>query len=116
MAKITNYAIRRSRDGTSKVLLEITGERDLMLCRNTGNFYYVIPRCTVPSVLDEEKAKKFIGTVAKGQMKKLFVEQYEIVNWKTREVYSFTYSFGFKPSSMKEVIGITPISLADIQY
>lgn len=115
MVKVTNYAVQKSRDGTNKVFLEVTGEKEFLSCKYTGKFLYVIPRCIVPSVLDEQRAKKLIGTIATGQIKKLFVEPYEVVHWPSNNVYSLMYKFGFKPNSMKEIIGITPVNSADIQ-
>jgi hypothetical protein len=114
MNKVTNYAVLKSKDGTTKVFLEITGDKELLLCKNTNRFLDVLPRCIVPSVLNEQNAMKSVGKPAAGQIKKVFVQPYEVVHLPKNEIYCFSWSFGFMPYSLKKVIGITPVVGSDI--
>jgi hypothetical protein len=115
MAKVTNYAVQNNKDGTGKVFLEITGEQELLLCNYKNRLVDVVPKCIVPSVLDEPKALKLIGKPATGLIKKVLVQPYEVVHLPKREIYCFSFSFGFMPYKLKQVIGITPVKSTDIQ-
>ncbi len=114
MHRFTNYSIRRVRDGTVTVYLEIKSEQFLVQCKYSEEFFYVIPRCITPTYLKEESAAKYVGRQAKGEIRRIMVEPYEVVCFKRKKVYSIAVCFGFKPFNKDSLLGITQVNSSDI--
>ena len=53
MVKVTNYAVRERKDGTTFIALEITGGLEIQQSQTTGNFYATVKKCSIPSTFDE---------------------------------------------------------------
>ncbi len=114
MEKVTNYAVLRNKSSPPVIYVEVTGSEDLLLCNYTGLFVRVRPRCIVPTVVDEFRAKDMLETKPKGTVLRVFGEPYEVVHWNTRRIYCFSYRFGFKVQKTGEILGVTPLQSADI--
>lgn len=114
MNQFTNYAIRRIRDGTETVFLEMKFEKFLVQCVDSEDLVDVIPRCIVPTCLKLVDVPRFIGKSARGEFHRVMVPPYEVFCFRRKKVYHFSVCFGFKPYNKNKVIGITQISSTDI--
>ena len=62
MVKISNYALRKNKEGKHFLALELQGEVELIQSTQTGRFYATAKRCSISSTFTEEEAKTLIGT------------------------------------------------------
>jgi hypothetical protein len=57
MVTVSNYALRVRKDGSTFVVLELTGGLEIIQSSNTGKHYATVRKCTIPSTFSEEVAK-----------------------------------------------------------
>lgn len=105
MVTITNYFERQRKDGSSFVVLEITGGVELIQSSTTRNFYATVRKCTIPSTFSAEIASKMVGAQLPGSVVKVEVEPYEFVNKRTGEVLQLQHSYSYKPDKGLRLMG-----------
>lgn len=110
MVTITNYLERQRKDGTSFIVLEITGGIELVQSTNSGNFYATVRKCSIPSTFDASIAKKLIGSEIPGQIVRVQVDPYEYINKRTGEVMQLQHSYAYRPEGSMELIGHTQVT------
>ena len=109
MVQITNYLERQRKDGSSFIVLEITGGVELVQSTNSGGFYATVRKCTIPSTFDASVAQKLIGSEIPGQIVRVPVDPYEYINKRTGEVMQLQHSYAYRPEGSMDLIGQTPV-------
>jgi hypothetical protein len=110
MVTVTNFLERQRKDGSSFVVLEITGGLELVQSSSSGNFYATIRKCTIPSTFSVEIAKTLIGTQISGDIVRVEVPAYEYVNKRTGEIMTLQHGYSYRPEGSMELIGQTQVS------
>lgn len=115
MVTVSNYMERMRKDGSSFIVLEITGGVELVQSTNTGNFYATVRKCTIPSTFDENVAKGLIGSQLPGDIVRVNVPAYEYINKRTGEIMTLQHGYSFQPEGSMSLIGqarITDMEMA----
>ncbi len=110
MVTVTNYLERLRKDGSSFVVLEISGGLELVQSSTSGNFYATMRKCTIPSTFSADIAKTIVGQQIPGEIVRVNVDPYEYVNKRTGEVMRLQHSYAYRPVGSLELIGQTPVS------
>ncbi len=110
MVTISNYAIRKRKDGTEFISLELTGNVELIQSNNTGKFYASVRKCSIPSTFGKEVAESLLGSKIPGSIVKVLVDPYEFKNPRTGEVMQLQHSYAYQAEGSNEVIGHTRVS------
>ena len=105
MVTVTGFMERHRKDGSSFIVLEITGGLELIQSSNTGNFYATVRKCTIPSTFDENVAKGLIGSQISGDIVRVNVPAYEYINKRTGEIMSLNHGFSYQPEGSMSLIG-----------
>jgi hypothetical protein len=105
MVTVTNFLERQRKDGSSFVVLEITGGLELVQSSSTGNFYATVRKCTIPSTFSIEIAKGMIGTQISGEIVRVEVPPYEYVNKLSGEIMTLQHGYSFRPEGSFSLIG-----------
>lgn len=95
MVTVTGFKARKNAEGESFIVLELSGDLELVQSSETGKFYAVVRKCTIPSSFTEEEAKMHIGKQLHGRIERIEVEAYERVNEKTGEVETYTHGYSY---------------------
>jgi hypothetical protein len=103
MVKVTNYAIRSTKDGKPFVSLELTSGLELVQSQETGRFYATVRKCFIPTTFDETVARTMIGTTLEGTLVRIEVAPYDFNNPDTGEVMKLNYSWGYLPEGAKQM-------------
>ena len=74
MVTVTNFMERQKKDGSTFIVLEITGGAELVQSQNTGRFYATVRKCSMPFTGNAEVAKTLIGQKVEGDIVKVIVE------------------------------------------
>jgi hypothetical protein len=93
MVTITNV-IERESDKGSFVLLELSGDVEMVQSQNTLRFYATVRKCTVSTTLDLQAAKACIGKQLPGTIVRVQSEPYEYTNESTGEVMLLSHRLG----------------------
>ena len=110
MVTITNYLERQRKDGSSFVVLEVSGGLELIQSRTTGNFYATVRKCNIPCTFTAEVAKTLIGSQMPGQVVRVQVEAYDYINIRTGEVMQLQHSYAYRPEGSMELLGESKIN------
>ena len=105
MVTVTNYMERLRKDGSSFIVLEITGGLELIQSSTSGNFYATVRKCTIPSTFDENVAKGLIGSQIPGDIVRVNVPPYEYINKRTGEVMTLQHGYSYQPEGSMSLIG-----------
>jgi hypothetical protein len=105
MVKVTGYVIRKRKDGTNFVSLEISGGLELVQSQTTGKFYATLRKCTIPSTFDENIARMMVGSEMPGDVVRTQSDPYEYVNPRTGEVMLLHHTYAYRPVGSMELIG-----------
>lgn len=109
MVTVTNCLERQKKDGTSFIVLEITGGVELIQSNTSGNFYATVRTCTIPFTGNETVAKTLIGQRIEGDIVKVIVEPYEFTNKRTGEVLMLQHSYAYRPKGSEDLVGHTNV-------
>ena len=115
MVTVTNYAIRKSKDGENFIALELTGSLELVQSSQTGKFYATVRKCSIPSTFDEAIAKLMIGSKIDGDILRVPCDTYEYTVKRTGEVVSLAYTYAYQPAGSKALIGSGQVEIQDNQ-
>lgn len=110
MVTVTGFMERKRKDGSSFIVLEITGGVELVQSSNTGNFYATVRKCSIPSTFDENVAKGLIGSQIPGDIVRVSVDPYNYVNKRTGQIMQLQHSYAYRPEGSLELIGQTQIN------
>jgi len=102
MVTITNVIQKESERGPF-VVLELTGDLEMVQSQNTLRFYATARKCTVPSTFDLQKAKACIGKQVPGTIQRVQSEPYEYTNESTGEVLQLAHRWEYVPEGAKVV-------------
>jgi hypothetical protein len=105
MVTVSNFMERQRKDGSSFVVLEITGGLELVQSSSTGSFYATVRKCIIPSTFSAEIAKNMIGTQISGDIVRVEVPAYEYVNKRTGEVMTLYHGYSYQPEGSLNLIG-----------
>jgi len=109
MVSVTSYALRMRKDGSTFVVLELTGGLEIIQSSNTGKHYATVRKCTIPSTFSEEVAKIMVGESIPGNIVKEEVDPYEYKNQRTGEIMLLNHSYAFQPEGATNTIGQTKV-------
>jgi hypothetical protein len=96
MVKI-NSVLQRQGEKGEFVVLELTGDFEMVQSQNTGRFYATVRKCSIPCTLGLEEAKAFIGKEMPGAIQKLECEPYEYTVESTGEVITLNHRWEYLP-------------------
>lgn len=97
MVRIIGYQQRENEDGTSFFVLELQGGIEMLLSKETGQFYATAKKAYVTSTFDETTCKALIGSEIPGSISKKEVEPYTYVVKETGEELMLTHRWVFIP-------------------
>lgn len=109
MVTITNILHRTRKDGTSFIVLEITGSVELVQSQTTGRFYATVRKCNIPCTFDESIAERMIGQTVEGTIERVHVAPYEFLNKRTGEVLTLQHGYAYRPKGAVQTIGETRV-------
>jgi hypothetical protein len=109
MVSVTSYALRMRKDGSTFVVLELTGGLEIIQSSNTGKHYATVRKCTIPSTFSEEIAKTMVGQSLPGKIVKEEVDPYEYKNQRTGEIMLLNHSYAFQAEGASTTIGQTKV-------
>ena len=115
MVRIVNYKQRQSEDGKEFFVLEITSGIEMVMSRETGQFYATAKRAYIASTFDEETCKALIGTEMPGNVSKIDCEPYEYTIKDTGEIITLTHKYMYLPEVTSATKDTEPIEVkADV--
>jgi hypothetical protein len=91
MVTITDYQVQKDADGKTKIYLHLSGELVPQVSSTSGKTYLRPLKTKVFAAIDEEHAEQLIGVDINGCIKRVEVEPYEVVNYRTGEIQVFNY-------------------------
>ena len=97
MITVTDFAIRKSRDGREFIALILQGGLSLVQSKQTGNYYATVKKCSIPSTFDEKTAKAMVGEKVPGSVQKKPCEPYTFVAKETGEIVALDYRWVYVP-------------------
>ncbi|WP_273216153.1 hypothetical protein [Runella zeae] len=98
MLTVTNYALRKSQEGNSYFVLELTSdEPEMVLSRATNRYYITARKCYMSSTLNEAICKKMVGKEFVGSIIKVACEPYEFTVPETGEVITREHRYEYSP-------------------
>lgn len=107
MVTITGYHLRKSVDEKEFIVLELTGEVEMIQSSTTGQFYATAKKCTMPCTFTEELAKTLIGKTIKGRIDRVQVQPYEYTVKDTGETLTLTHSYVYVPEERAKLVPMT---------
>jgi hypothetical protein len=105
MVTVTGFMERQRKDGSSFIVLEISGSLELIQSSTSGNFYATVRKCSIPSTFDENVAKGLIGSQIPGDIVRVNVPAYEYINKRTGEVMSLQHAYSYQPEGSMSLMG-----------
>lgn len=109
MVLVSGFEIKKKEDGTSFLLLELSGSLELVQSAASGKFYATVRKCKIPSTFDSEMAKLMVGKQLEGDIVRVQSEPYNYTNKQTGEVMLLTHSYAYRPKGAVELIGNTQV-------
>ena len=109
MVQITNALERVKKDGSSFVVLEISGSAELVLSQTTQKWYVTLRKCTIPFTGTIDVARMLIGQKIDGEIVKVIVPPYEFTNPRTGEVLQLQHSYAYRPKDSQDLVGHTKV-------
>ena len=97
MVRIIDYQQRKNEDSTSFFVLELQGGVEMLLSKETSQFYATAKKAYVTSTFDEATCKTLIGSEIPGSIEKKEVEPYTYVVKETGEELILTHRWVFVP-------------------
>ena len=110
MVKVSSYATRMRKDGTSFITLELTGGLELIKSSSTGKMYATVRKCSIPSTFSELIAESMIGHELPGEIVKNECDPYEFVNKRTGELMMLNYTYAYQASVNEVAVGNTRVT------
>ena len=110
MVTVTSCHERQKTDGSTFVVLEISGGVELVLSQKTNRYYATLTKCTIPFTGALDVAKLMIGQKIEGEIVKAICTPYEFTNPRTGEVMTLQHSWAYRPKDSQELVGHTLIS------
>jgi len=110
MVTVTNYMERKRKDGSSFIVLEITGGVEFIQSSTSGSFYATVRKCTIPSTFNETVAKGLIGSQIPGDIVRVNVPAYDYINKRTGEVMTLNHGYSYQPEGSMSLIGQARVS------
>ncbi|WP_340075841.1 hypothetical protein [Leptobacterium sp. I13] len=97
MVRIINYKQREREDGTTFNLLELQGGVEMVLSKETGQYYATAKKAYITSTFDEATCQALIGTEMQGSIIKQEVEPYTYVVKETGEELVLAHRWVYVP-------------------
>ncbi|MBV7270159.1 hypothetical protein [Winogradskyella luteola] len=99
MVRIIGYKQREKEDGNPFFILELQGGVEMLMSKETEQYYATAKKAYVTSTFDEPTCKALIGTEMPGAIIKKEVEPYTYVVKETGEELVLTHKWVFVPKS-----------------
>lgn len=97
MVTIRNYSVHENAEGKRYVSLELIGDVEMILSKQTGRFYATVKKCVISSSFDELTAKLMLGRNISGTIIKKECEPYPYTLAGTGEIVSLTHKYEYIP-------------------
>jgi len=97
MVRIINYKQREREDGTTFFLLELQGGVEMVLSKETEQYYATAKKAFITSTFDEVTCQALIGSEMNGSVVKKEVEPYTYVVKETGEELLLTHRWVYVP-------------------
>lgn len=99
MVRIINFNECVSNDGETFCTLEIQGGVEMVLSKETGNFYATAKKTSITSTFDKYTCQDLIGTELPGSIDKVNCEPYDYILKATGKTIQLTHKFVYVPES-----------------
>ena len=109
MVTLTAYLERVKKDGTTFVVLEISGSAEMVLSQTTQKWYVTLRRCNLPFTGSMDVAKMLIGQKIDGEIVKVIVPPYDFVNKRSGEIMKLQHSYAYRPKDSQDLVGHTRV-------
>ena len=96
MVKVTNALLRTGENGPF-VILELTGDLEMVQSSTTGRFYGTVRKCSVSVTVDLETAKGFIGKHIPGSIVRVKSDPYQYALPETGELITLANRYDYIP-------------------
>jgi hypothetical protein len=108
MVTISNFHVREGKENKPFIVLELTGEIEIIQSSITGRFYATAKRCQIPSSFSEEIAKTLIGKQLQGRIERVQTDAYDYTVKETGEVISLTHTYVYNPEEKEQIMPNKP--------
>ncbi len=95
MVRVTNYAERQNSAGETFYSLILQGGIEMVLSKETGQFYATAKRASITSTFDEETCKSLIGSELPGSIQKHKCDPFEYIVPETGEIMNLDHRWVF---------------------
>lgn len=102
MVRIIGFKQREKEDGTPFFILELQGGVEMLLSKETGQYYATSKKAYVTSTFDETTCKALIGSEMPGEIAKKEVQPYTYIVKETGEELILNHRWVFIPKSGEE--------------
>ena len=109
MVTVTSFNQRETKDGRKFITLELSDSPEIVKSQTTGNRYFTLKKCNIPTTFDEVIAKQLIGTTLNGEIVKVETEPYEFFNKTSGETLLLDYSYSYLESPEAKPIGSSKV-------
>ena len=105
MVLVSDYALRKNKDGQQFVALILTGGLELVKSQQTGKVYGTCRKCSIASTLDEPTAKMLVGSKLPGEIVRVPCEPYFYTTTSGEQIeLDFEYQYVDTSSNVEEKI------------
>ena len=104
MVTITGYRLAKNKDEKGFIVLELSGDIEMVQSMETGNFYATTRKASITS-FSEETAKGLVGTKIAGKIVRVQSDPYDYTVAETCEVLKLAHRYEYKP----EVVPYNPM-------
>ena len=97
MVTITGYTKRQNAEGKEFFTLTLMGGVELVKSSKTGNYYATAWKTSITSTFNEDVCRSLVGKALPGEIQRVEVQPYSIVNKETGEVITLSHRYRFNP-------------------
>jgi hypothetical protein len=97
MVTITGYRLAKNKDEKGFIVLELSGDIEMVQSMETGNFYATARKASITSTFSEETAKGLVGTKMPGKIVRTESDPYDYTVAETGEVIKLAHRYEYKP-------------------
>lgn len=109
MVRVTSFAVKEKKDGTTFTTLELTGSLELVQSKNGNGFYATVRKTSIPCTFEADVAAMMVGQQLDGEIVRVASPTYQYVNKRTGEMLQLSHSFAYRPKGSIELIGQTQV-------
>lgn len=101
MVRIINYKTRQKEDGTTFCVLEVQGGIEMVLSKETGQYYATAKKATLSTTFDKETCEALIGAQIAGKVIKISTEPFQYTIRESGDVITLEHKYIYVPDGVE---------------